>query len=67
MDPVLRHGRCPVCKTVYRWEDRDGLRLKDAVCKDCDVSLTQAKVNKAGPRRVEVIDVDAAWLRKGKG
>ncbi len=53
------HGKCPVCGTVYRWEARSLLRVKDAVCKDCNAGLKR-------PGRVKestVVDVETDWLR----
>lgn len=62
-EPVLKCGKCPNCGVVYRWEAKDGFRLRDAVCIECGTSLVRAYQQKAGPKRVEPRDVDCEWLR----
>jgi RNase P subunit RPR2 len=60
IDPILRIGKCHVCGTVYRWEDRDGLRLKDAICRDCDAPLKKTKHT----AEAHIVEVEADWLRR---
>lgn len=56
---VLRMGKCPSCKAIYRWTDREGLKLADARCADCDKPLKRTQ--RIGT--AQVVEVEADWLR----
>ncbi len=58
--PTLRVGKCPSCETIYRWEDREGLKLTDARCRECDTPLKRARPRSS----CEVVEVEADWLRR---
>ncbi len=57
------HGRCPGCQSIYRWPlEQPLLRLQNAICKDCNLSLTRAAGRAI--RGPAVQDVDPEWLRR---
>jgi phage FluMu protein Com len=56
--PQLRTGKCPTCKTVYRWQEVRGSLLAEARCVDCDKALKRTRVHASTP----VMEVEADWI-----